>query len=81
MQVRKIESVFLFILMGALFANCSIEEPVLPSWMVPLSIPIASDTLLFQNEIANGNSIITSGDTLCINIEGNFEVSSSLVIS
>ncbi|MCD6379412.1 hypothetical protein J7M07_03065 [bacterium] len=73
MQVRKIKSVFLFILMGALFANCSIEEPVLPSWMVPLSIPIASDTLLFQNEIANGNSIITSGDTLCINIEGNFD--------
>ena len=73
MQVRKIKTVFLFILFGSLFANCSIQEPVLPSWIVPISIPIANDRFLFQDEITDGDLIVTSGDTLCINIEGDFD--------
>jgi len=63
------------VLLSAVFiANCSVEEPVLPEWDVPLRVPISSERFLFSEEIADSSSgIEVRGDTLTICIDGDIE--------
>jgi len=70
---EKIKLFFLFVLICGLTAGCSVEEPVLPSWAVPVTVPLSKDTLLFRDEIADGSTIVDIGDTLFINIDREFE--------
>jgi hypothetical protein len=55
-------------------SSCSLKEPVLPSWFLPISIPLSDETFKLK-EIVNGSTIIAQGQDslLFISIEGDFD--------
>ena len=65
-------------IISALFiANCSIEEPVMPEWDLPIRVPISRERFQFSEELADSSSgIVVRGDTLSIHIGGEMETRS-----
>jgi len=54
--------------------SCSFKEPVLPSWFLPISIPLSEETFKLQ-ELVNDSTIIAQGQDslLLISIEGRVD--------
>ncbi len=71
--MKKLNLLIILSLLFSLLTNCSIEEPVLPRWVVPFVIPISTEKIIIQEEIVNDTSIVSSGDSLFINIDGEIE--------
>ncbi|MGM0485070.1 MAG: hypothetical protein ACQERI_11015 [Candidatus Krumholzibacteriota bacterium] len=65
-------------IISAIFvANCSLEEPVMPEWDLPIKVPFSGEKFLFSEELADSSSgIEVRGDTLAININGEMETRS-----
>ncbi len=63
----------LLILISAIFMQCSIDKPVLPKWVVPFVIPLKSEKIVFQEDLANDSTIVTRGDSLYLDIHGEME--------
>jgi hypothetical protein len=64
---------FLFFLIILPFLYCTFDEPVMPRWVTKFLIPISTETYIFSEEIANDSTIVTKGDSLYIDIRGDFE--------
>jgi hypothetical protein len=58
----------------SLFFNCSLNEPVLPTWFVPINFPIIGETFKL-GEIVNDSTIVVQGpDSLIfLSIEGEVD--------
>jgi hypothetical protein len=57
-----------------LLASCSFNEPVLPTWMVPLNIPLSGEVFKLR-EIVNDSTLIVNGpDSLIfISVDGELD--------
>lgn len=66
-------SILGLILLLFLFIQCTFEEPVLPRWTTPFLVPLISEKIEFAEELVNDTSIVVRGDTLFLEIEGEFE--------
>lgn len=58
--------------------SCSFKEPVLPSWLLPVNIPLSEETFNLGKEFAKDSTIIPQGpdSLLFISIEGDLDPSS-----
>jgi hypothetical protein len=53
--------------------QCTFEEPVLPRWTTPFLVPLISEKIEFAEKLANDSSIVIRGDSIFLEIEGEFE--------
>ncbi len=55
--------------------SCSFKEPVLPTWTVPVNIPLSEETFNIGDEIVNDSTIVTQGgdSTIYIAFDGNMD--------
>lgn len=69
---RKFQFLYLLLIIYPLL-NCSIDEPVLPRWSTPFIIPIMEKKLIFSEEISDDSSIVVKGDSLYLELRGDFD--------
>lgn len=58
-----------------LLAGCSFKEPVLPTWTVPVTVPLAQESFQLGEEIVNDSTIVVQGADSIIHIsfDGNLD--------
>lgn len=61
------------VLVFLLLSGCSIDEPVLPKWVVPIVIPIGKEKVILQEELPKDSTIVSEGDSLSIHFEDQFD--------
>ncbi len=71
--MKKLFLFLIIILPGLLLFRCSIDEPVLPTWTSSFRIPLAPEKVIFREDLANDSTIVTSGDSLLISIDGDID--------
>jgi len=72
-MIKRISAVLIpFILV--IIVNCSLKEPVLPSWFLPVNIPLSEETFKLS-EFVNDSTIIAQGQDslITISLEGDLE--------
>lgn len=69
-RITLVLSSLLLLIIG----NCSLKEPVLPSWFLPANIPLSEETFKLS-EFVNDSTIIAQGQDslITISIEGDLE--------
>lgn len=53
--------------------QCSIQEPVMPRWVVPIEVPLSPERVVMQEELVNDSTIVAHGDSLFIEISGDID--------
>ena len=71
--IKIVVTIFLIIII-----SCSFKDPVLPSWLLPVNIPLSEETFNLGKEFAKDSTIIPQGpdSLLFISIEGDLDPSS-----
>jgi len=70
---RFANGIIILLLSVFLINSCSIEEPVLPRWVVPFIIPISKEKIVLKEELVNDSTIVSLGDTLAIQFEDQLD--------
>ncbi len=73
MRIKYVLPVLLISLLA--FVRCDFKEPVLPTWSVPLTIPMATERFILADELQNDSTFTMNGSdsTLYISIEDQLE--------
>ncbi|RMF58433.1 MAG: hypothetical protein D6748_08725 [Calditrichaeota bacterium] len=55
--------------------SCSVKEPVLPSWSVPLNVPLSEEVFVLGEELINDSTIIVQGadSVIYLSLDGSLE--------
>ncbi len=69
---KKIK-LFLIFNVFIFFFQCTIDEPVLPRWSTPFVLPLMEEKIIFSEELVNDTSIVVRGDSLFLELEGEFD--------
>ena len=65
--------ILVIFLLPLILLNCSLDEPVLPKWTTPFLIPIIKERVIFADHFTNDSTIVVRGDSLFLEVEGEFE--------
>ena len=73
MTILNWKKILTLLLMVLAIIQCSIDKPVMPKWTTPFLIPIMKERVLFAEKFTNDSTIVLKGDSLYLELKGNFE--------